>query len=143
MAEALIIKRGYIYKFEPKSDHYTNNCYALAVSADSRGADNIVSIILLSKTPTPECISIRNNQFPDEYLYCNFGKVTFTDRQRLTEEVTKLSDKKMEKIDRLISRGLGLNPEYMSAENAVYKDLYHELLEKLVNKNGKICTDED
>ena len=76
-------------------------------------------------------------------MYCNCGKVTFSERTRLTEEVTKVSDKKMAKISLLISRGLGIHPEYEEAKSQVYKELYDELLERMVNKNGKTDIDED
>lgn len=140
--ESLIIKRGYVYKFEPKSE-CAGDVFALAVSADARGADNIVNIILLSKELTPECVTIRNSKFPNDVMYCNCGKVTFSERTRLTEEVTKVSDKKMAKISLLISRGLGIHPEYEEAKSQVYKEMYDELLERMMNKNGKTDIDED
>lgn len=129
--DGLIIKRGYIYEFEPKTE-YKNKAYALAVSSDSRAMDNIVSIIILSKNYQIENIEIVNSQFEYGVMYCNCGKITHSERTRLVREVSKVSEKKMEKIDRLIAQNLGLNPLKTEAENIVYKELYHELLEKMV-----------
>lgn len=141
--ELLIIKRGYIYEFEPKSD-FDGKVYALAVSADSRGADNIVSIIILSSNPSPSCITISNNQFPEHVLYCNCGKVTCTARNQLLREVSKVSDKKMQKIDRQIAHSLGINPLMMEAENKVYKELYERMLNWVLGvRHGETDTDEN
>lgn len=133
--ELLLIKRGYVYEFEPKTE-FSGKVYALAVSADRRGLDNVVSIILLSRNPSPECIEIANSQFAEGVLYCNCGKATSTERDRLTREVFKIADKKMKKIDSRLSSNLGLNPLEMEIENKVYKELYHELLERVI-KDGK------
>ena len=141
MDDLLIIKRGYIYEFKPKSE-FDGTAYALAVSADSRGADNIVSIIILSQNPSTECVQIANSQFPEGVLYCNCGKVTCTERSRLIREVSKVNDKKMSKIDLLIGNALGINPVEIVAENKVYKELYTELLERIL-KDGKADSDED
>lgn len=141
MEDLLIIKRGYIYEFKPKSE-FDGTAYALAVSADSRGADNIVSIIILSQIPSTECVQIANSQFPEGVLYCNCGKVTCTERSRLIREVSKVNDKKMSKIDLLIGNALGINPVEIVAENKVYKELYTELLERIL-KDGKADSDED
>lgn len=142
--ELLIIKRGYIYEFTPKTD-FGCKVFALAVSADSRCADNIVSIIILSPNPGAGNVQIVNNAFPENILYCNCGKVTHTERDRLLREVSKVSDKKMEKIDRSIAYALGLNPMMVDAENKVYKELYKELLDKVLRGeiNGKTDTNED
>lgn len=129
--DMLIIKRGYVYEFNPKTE-FIGKAFALAVSSNSRCADNIVSIIILSQNPSPECVQITNSQFPDEIMYCNCGKVTCTERGRLIREVSKVSDKKMDKIDRLISSALGINPLMIEAENKIYKELYTELLDKLL-----------
>ena len=139
--ELLMIKRGYIYEFQPEFD---GKVYALAVSADSRGASNIVSIIILSCNPSPECIAISNSQFEEQTLYCNCGKVTSTERGRLLREVAKVSDRKMQKIDRQIAYSLGLNPMMMDAENKVYKELYESLLNRVLGvRYGETDTDED
>ena len=127
--ELLVIKRGYVYEFDPKTE-LSGKVYALAVSSDSRGSDNIVSIIILSLKYAAECVQINNNQFPDGVLYCNCGKVTHTERYRLTKEVAKVSEKKMSKIDTLIANALGINPFMTIAENKVYKELYYSLLDK-------------
>ena len=140
MDELLIIKRGYVYEFETKSD-FSGKCYALAVSADSRGADNLVSVILLSSTYAPDYVQVANSQFPEGVLYCNCGKVTFTERARLTREVFKISAKKMERIDRLIGNALGLNPAALEVENRVYKELYLELLDRVLG-GDKVKTEE-
>lgn len=141
--DLLIIKRGYIYEFTPKTD-FGCKVFALAVSADSRGADNIVSIIILSPNPGAESVQIVNNAFPENVLWCNCGKVTPTERERLTREVSKVSDKKMQKIDNMIAHALGINPLMMEAENKVYKELYTDLLERLLGENhGKTDTNED
>lgn len=131
--DTLIAKRGYIYEFETKTP-YNSKVFALVVSSDARSADNIVNVILLSDTYMPECIEIRNNMFPTESLYCNCGKVTHTERNRLVKEICKISDKKMEKIDITLSRCLGLNPELLATENKVYKELYNGLLEKVIGE---------
>ena len=141
--ELLIIKRGYIYEFTPKTD-VGCKVFALAVSADSRCADNIVSIIILSPNPSPECITISNSQFAEQSLYCNCGKVTSTERGRLLREVAKVSDRKMQKIDRQIAYSLGLNPMMMDAENKVYKELYESLLNRVLGvRYGETDIDED
>ena len=57
--------------------------------------------------------------------------------------MTKISDKKMAKISLLISHGLGIHPEYEEAKSQVYKEMYDELLERMVNKNGKTDIDDD
>lgn len=137
MEELLIIKRGYIYEFKPKSE-FDGTAYALAVSADSRGADNIVSIIILSQNPSTECVQIVNSKFDGNVMYCNCGKVTSTERCRLTREVSKVSEKKMSKINMLIGNALGINPLITTAENKVYKELYMDLLERILDRrNGK------
>lgn len=141
MDELLIIKRGYIYEFEPKTD-CENKLFALAVSSDGRSADNVVSVIILSKIYSFGCVEIVNNQFPESVLYCNCGKVTHAERYRLKREISKVSDRKMEKIDRAIASALGINPMMMEAENKVYKELYQELLERVLG-NGKTNTDEN
>lgn len=136
MEGLLIIKRGYIYEFTPKTIGFTGKAYALAVSANNRGADNIVNIIMLSTTYIPESIPITNDTFPENILYCNCGKVTHTERMRLVKEIGKVSDKKMERIDNQISATLGLYPQELEVENRIYKDMYHNLLEKVVQNNG-------
>ena len=141
--ELLLIKRGYIYEFQPKTD-FDGKVYVLAVSAESRGADNIVSIIMLSRNPSPECITISNSQFAERTLYCNCGKVTSTERGRLLREVAKVSDRKMQKIDCQIAYSLGLNPMMMDAENKVYKELYESLLNRVLGvRYGETDTNED
>ena len=141
--ELLLIKRGYIYEFQPKSE-FDGKVYALAVSADSRGAGNIVRIIILSPNPSPECITISNSQFAEQTLYCNCGKVTSTERGRLLREVSKVSDRKMQKIDRQLAYSLGLNPMMMDVENKVYKKLYESLLNRVLGvRYGETDTDED
>lgn len=144
MAEnLLVIKRGYIYEFEPKTE-FIGKAFALAVSSDARGADNIVSIIILSQNPSTECAQIVNSQFAEGILYCNCGKVTCTERSRLIREVAKVSDKKMQKIDMLIANALGINPVEVVAENKVYKELYLELLERVLgDRDGKTHCNED
>lgn len=129
--ELLFIKRGHVYEFDPKTE-FTSKAYALAVSSDSRGSDNIVSIIILSLNYTAECVQINNSQFPEGTLYCNCGKVTHTERYRLTKEVTKVSERKMSKIDTLIANALGINPLMTVAENKVYKELYCDLLDRML-----------
>lgn len=141
--DLLFIKRGYIYEFTPKTD-FGGKVFALAVSADSRCADNIVSIIILSPNPGADSVQIANNAFPDNVLWCNCGKVTSTERERLTREVSKVSDKKMQKIDNMIAHAIGINPMMMEAENKVYKELYADLLERLLGENhGKTDTYKD
>lgn len=137
MSELLIIKRGYIYEFETKSE-FSGKCFALAVCSDSRGADNLVSVIILSPNPSPDTVQIANSQFPEGSLWCNCGKVTFTERERLVREVGKVNEKKMAKIDYLIGNALGINTALVAAENKVYKELYLELLERVLG-NEKGC----
>lgn len=141
MENLLVIKRGYIYEFNPKTE-FDGKAFALAVSSDARGADNIVSIIILSQNPSTECVQIANSQFPEGVLYCNCGKVTCTERSRLIREIAKVNYKKMNKIDMLIGNALGINPVEIVAENKVYKELYTELLERIL-KDGKADSDED
>ena len=77
-------------------------------------------------------------------MYCNCGKVTCTERSRLIREVAKVSDKKMQKIDMLIANALGINPVEVVAENKVYKELYLELLERVLGeRDGKAHCNED
>lgn len=141
--ELLLIKRGYVYEFQPKTE-FDGKAYVLAVSADNRGADNIVSIIILSRNPSPGCITISNSQFAEQTLYCNCGKVTSTERGRLLREVSKVSDRKMQKIDRQLAYSLGLNPMMMDAENKVYKELYESLLNRMLGvRYGETDTNED
>lgn len=141
MEELLIVKRGYIYEFNPKTE-FAGKAFALAVSSNARGADNIVSIIILSQNPSTECIQLANSQFPEGVMYCNCGKVTCTERARLIREISKVSDKKMSKIDLLIGNALGINTVEIIAENKVYKELYTELLERVL-KDGKTDSEED
>ena len=57
MDEFLIVKRGYVYEFSAKTS-YPGKYYVLAVSADSRGADRLVSVILLSSAFAPDYVPI-------------------------------------------------------------------------------------
>lgn len=128
------IKRGFIYEFTPKTS-FDGTAFALVLSADGRCSDNLIYIIILSKSWSPLSIELRNSAFGgDGVLYANLGKITCTERARLTREVSAVSASKMEKINKMIPEILGCNPLMMEAENKVYKELYHELLEKVTTR---------
>ena len=70
--------------------------------------------------------------------------MTCTERNRLIREIAKVNDKKMHNIDMMIANALGINPVEVVAENKVYKELYLELLERVLgDRDGKTHRNED
>lgn len=132
MNDTVIVKRGHIYEFEPKNE-MPEKVFALAVSTDARATDNIVNVIVLTPKWNTVTVHIEHPEFPEGGLYINCGKLTFTERWRLKRDVFALDEPAMERVDRFLCGALGLFPERMLMENIVYREVYEDLLEKVLN----------
>lgn len=132
--DAIVVRRGHVYEFETKST-FVGKAYALVVSSDARATENIINIIILSKTyGGSQCIEVRNSVFEDGTMWINCGKITCTERARMVKDVFQLSAKKMTEVDRALAYGLGINPVEMEVENKVYKELYNDLLKRVLHE---------
>lgn len=124
-------RRGYIYEFDDKKG--TSKRYVLVVSNDTRATDRMVSVIMFGDSSLGhDVVKVENEVFGVKYLHC--GMLTYTKREFLVTEVSKVSPEELEQVDYTISRELAIR-EHIVAERNVYKRLYEELLAKTMNTN--------
>lgn len=119
-------ERGWIYEFLEADG--TTNKYVLVVSSQKRANDRMISILMLGDSCAGYDVVRVGFEGGNKYLHC--GMVTYTARTRLGKKMYKVAKKTMENVDFLIADNLGLNREKM----AVYKDLYEELLRKVMGE---------
>ena len=118
-------ERGQIREFIEK-DETIKNC-VLVVSSNERKYDKIVSIIMLRAIPTgSDTVRIPSDDGGTYYASC--GLVTYVHRSRLGAVKALLTEEKMAEIDERIADNLGIK------EDTPYKELYENLLEKVVSR---------
>lgn len=121
-----LAQRGHVYEFIEKDDTIKNR--VLVVSSDARAGDRLVSILMLTDSHLGNDVVKVGKQ----YVHC--GCVTYCARERLGRMIGKVSKQAMEDIDFQLGKELGL----VSARMTVYKELYDDMLRKMmeVAENG-------
>lgn len=129
LAEA---KRGFIYEYDDGKN--INKRYVLVVSNNTRSTDRMVSVIMLGDSSLGhDVVKITHEGIGGtRYLHC--GMLTYAKRECLIEEIGEITPEEMNQTEYMISRELALG-ETITAERDFYKNIYNELLDKLVNTN--------
>lgn len=119
--------RGNIYEFINKDGE--PNGKALVISSQKRCRDNLVSILKLSPVGNgTDAVAIAYNSQEGIYWYVHCGCVSYAYKDKLGKRTGEVSEQKMREIDDRIREQLGLDGI------ASYKDLYEDLLQKVVDR---------
>ena len=106
------------------------------VSDDSRSSDTFLSILMLGDSSKGrDVVEVDTYATGKRYVHC--GMVTYVKRELLTEHVTNVDEETMHRIDMTLARELGIENDY-AVQAHLYRKMYNELLDKLVNKIGDV-----
>ena len=124
---SLIADRGGIYTWSggvnnPKATF----THCLVISDDSRASDAIISVLFLYNGLGKGIDSVDFTVDGVKY-HVHAEMVTYTGRNLLSKKVMQLPEDKMNKVDSIMRKGLGLD-----ADDGVYKELYDDLVGRIV-----------
>lgn len=122
------VKKGCIYKWH---EGMADERFVLAISADARGNERMISVIMFGTSGTGRDVVKVNNSALGDICYLHCGMITYVTRQDMADKpVAKLGDKKMLEVDRQLCIQLGITNEDTLAELRFYKRKCDELIEK-------------
>ena len=131
-----MVERGCIYKWhEGKVDER----FVLTVSANGRGAEKAITILMFGSSPVGRDVVKINNSILGDCCYVHCGMITYVNREDIAAKMlARLSDKKMAEVDRQLCIQLGITNEDVLAELRFYKRKCDELIEKITGISGDI-----
>lgn len=124
-------KRGSIYRWYDENAEIKEK-YVLVVSSTHRSFDKMISIISLVDKYIDADDSIPVEVMGVGTLYCHCGLPTYLHRYKLGERVDVVDIDTMDRINRMMHKQLGLDAP--DIQDNLYKELYENLLEKVVDK---------
>ena len=124
---SIIAERGGIYKWTGGSKN-PNATFTrcLVVSGDSRSEDAMISVLFLydGHGKGLDCVDF---SIDGEIFHVHAEMITYTARSLLLSKIMQISDDKMDKIDLIMRKAIGLD-----VEGSVYKELYDDLVGRMV-----------
>lgn len=123
--------RGSIYEFIESDGTVKNR--VLVVSDQSRSRENIISALRLSPAKEGrDTIMVDYDSKTGCYWYVHCGCVSYVYRNRLGRKTGEVLETTMKEIDVLMREQLGL-----TEDKVTYKELYENLLNKVMSKEDK------
>ena len=95
-------ERGCIYEFIEKDGTVKNE--VLVVSSNARSMDKMISIIMIGDSPAGHDVVPVEYNGKNRYVHSEL--VTYTNRARLGNKLCKISDDLLDKITKVMIRGL-------------------------------------